>query len=93
MKLIFCTECHDVFRLFEKNRKCKCGKSYGRYVDSLNAQIHGKAIPLGILNSSFVYALRSQPEKGQGERFEAFVIPKDCPTVTNLTDFRKDKLQ
>lgn len=83
MKLIFCTNCHDVKRLLlEEDRKCICGESGGKYINSLEAIIYGKAIPLGFNNGSFVAALKNQPEYGQGERFEAFVIPKNCPTIT-----------
>ncbi len=38
------------------------------------------AKPIGILNSSLVAALDTQPLEGRGRRFEAFVIPVNCPT-------------
>ena len=83
MKLIFCPHCHDVRRLFPGSiTTCRCGKSSGRYLaDGLHAEIAGDAIPLGILNGSFAAAVRARPEEGRAERFEAFVIPRDCPTV------------
>lgn len=83
MKLIFCPECWDVVKLaVSAERKCECGKSYGRYKeDRLNAYIGGLAIPLGFANPSLVAALDEQPEKGPGRRFEAFVIEKNCPTI------------
>ena len=50
----------------------------------------GPSIPLGFANHSFLEAVKNQPKKHQGprtgERFEAFVIEKECPT------FRKVKL-
>jgi hypothetical protein len=45
------------------------------------AQIGGKAIPLGIANSSLAKAVRNRPETGQGFEFTAFVIPRECPTI------------
>lgn len=41
-------------------------------------------MPLGIANSSFIDALKNQPEEGMGKRFEAFVIPKQCPTLRKI---------
>lgn len=81
MKLIFCTECHDIVKLHSDPTACMCGKSGGRYVDDLNAEIYGKAVPLGIANGSFVRALENRPESGLGKRFDAFVIPHQCDTV------------
>jgi len=84
MKLIFCPDCQDVISLrqTENYRTCVCGRSGGRYINSLGAELTGKAIPVGFANSSFSDALNNQPENGQGELFVAFVIPKNCLTVT-----------
>jgi hypothetical protein len=57
-------------------------RSGGKYDDNLNATIRGDAIPLGFENRDFHRALASRPDEGQGERFEAFVIPHSCPTIT-----------
>lgn len=81
MKLIFCTECHDIVKLTHSKRVCSCSQSWGRYEDNINARIGGKAVPLGFANPSFVQALKSRPESGDGREFCAFVIPKVCPTV------------
>lgn len=75
MKLIFCPNCNDVIRLFDKKRHCKCRRSWGHYTDSVNAVIGGIAIPLGFANNSLVEALLNRPENGLGEPFNAFVIP------------------
>lgn len=80
MKLIFCPKCEDIVKCQKSGRTCQCGASGGRYIDNLNAVYWGEAIPLGLANSSFVTALRLQPENGLGSRFEAFVIPKTCLT-------------
>ncbi|MEM9947990.1 MAG: hypothetical protein AAF810_18280 [Cyanobacteria bacterium P01_D01_bin.36] len=50
--------------------------------DGVQARLWGDAIPLGIVNSSFAAAVRARPEEGAGERFKAFVIPVECPTVS-----------
>jgi hypothetical protein len=85
MKLFFCPICQDVLKCQKLNRTCHCGASGGRYTDNLSAVYWGKAIPLGFANSSFARALRNQPKTGLGEPFEAFVIPKRCPTFKHVT--------
>lgn len=82
MKLIYCPNCHDVVRLELNHRQCKCGKAYGHYLkDGLNGVISSKAIPLGFNNFSLIPALENRPASGMGEKFEAFVIPVECPTI------------
>ena len=68
-----------------EERFCVCGKSKGKYLDDLNAEYSGPAIPLGFYNTFFVNALKNQPKRVPGKEFEAFVIEKECPT------FRKKK--
>lgn len=82
MKLILCTECTDIVRLIQEKRTCRCGLSSGEYTDRLNAVYEGPCIPLGINNQSLVRAIINQPDLG--ERFDAFVIPKVCPTMKKL---------
>ena len=85
MKMIYCPKCHDVRKLQRKQVFCQCGESSGWYKqDGLNAVLAGMAIPIGFQNTSFVEALKNQPEEGTGAVFEAFVIPKECPTIERL---------
>ena len=85
MKLIFCPECYDIVKLTLEHRTCYCGDAWGYYEpDGFNATIGGGAIPLGILNDSFVRALKNRRPSGMGERFDAFVIPKRCETVKEM---------
>jgi hypothetical protein len=80
MKLILCKECGDIVKCLRYKRYCDCGASWGQYTDDLNAIYGGKALPLGFANSSLVSAVSNQPASGMGQVFEAFVIPKQCPT-------------
>jgi hypothetical protein len=80
MKLIYCPLCQDVVRLKFTTRFCSCKKSSGVYIDDLNAEIYGDAIPIGFQNSSFMKAIKSQREN-ESIKFEAFVIPKVCKTI------------
>lgn len=88
MKLILCNNCKDVVSLQVKTkRNCKCGLCHAQYEENgLDAWYEGPATPLGFANSSLVMALLKQPQEGMGESFEAFVIPKECPTFTKLTE-------
>jgi len=83
MKLIICKYCQDAFKLTYDKRRCDCGKSWGYYEeDGLHAVYGGEtAVPLGFDNNSLRVAVIDQPDEGLGKRFEAFVIPKVCPTM------------
>lgn len=84
MKLLFCPNCKDVFNLKQDVVKsCSCGQTSGKYNDNFQAEYTG-GVPVGFANRSFIDALNNQPAKGLGRRFEAFVIPKECPTFINL---------
>jgi len=91
MKLIYCRKCRDVIALRAdgEGRECLCGKSWGRYVDGINAEIEGPCIPLGFANWSFTKALANQPSKSPGEIFTAFVIEKRCSHITAKTKSRR----
>lgn len=83
MKLIFCKECYDIVLLRFEERTCGCGESSGKYMeDGLNATISGPCVPVGFANNSFLQAIKEQPAYGMGRRFEAFVIPAVCTTVS-----------
>lgn len=81
MKMIYCPTCHDVRKIGPERTACECGESWGWYMDELNAVYGGRAVPLGIDNVSLSRALREWPfDADIGMRFEAFVVPADCPT-------------
>lgn len=86
MKLIYCNKCGDVLSLRKESRTCFCGDSGGKYVDSLQAEIWGSAVPLGFLNGDFVEALANRPAGGLGVTFTAFVIPHSSLTVAVKTN-------
>lgn len=97
MKLILCNECSDVFSLKMEEKRCTCGKSHGRYVDNLNAEIGGPCTPLGFANWSFKRALQMQriedkhqvgmePSCCKGVEFDAFVIPAVATSVRRVDE-------
>lgn len=85
MKLLFCLECKDVFNLSFAVKKCSCLKTSGNYLpDGINAEYSGPCVPLGFANSSFIQAVRNQPERDWGKDFNAFVIQKQCDTMKRI---------
>lgn len=78
MKLLYCRRCFSVFSLGSETRSCPCGETKGRCITNLEAEYSGPGIPLEFAYDSFWLALRCQPENGAGEKFIAFVIPKEC---------------
>jgi len=82
MKLLYCKQCKDIFRLWETTKTCQCGSTGGHYKDDRDHAIcYGHAIPVGIRNDSFLQAITDQKEFGKGINFGAFVYPKNFPTI------------
>jgi hypothetical protein len=91
MKLILCPYCGDVFSLRFTMKSCGCGHSWGLYhKDGWHATIGRHAIPVGFINTSFRNAVLNQPQTGEGERFTAFVIPKECESI-EVSDSDEEK--
>ena len=58
MKLVFCKECQDIFKLDFETRYCKCGKSSGKYLNTIDAVYSGEfAVPIGINNRQLANAV------------------------------------
>lgn len=91
MKLLFCKECQDVFKLTTKRvRKCACGKTRGKYEkDGLHAWYSGPCVPLGLANSSLVSAMQkmaNDPDADWGKDFKAFVVPPVSDTFVRRVE-------
>ena len=77
--------CNAVISLSGTVKKCPCGKCGGKYLeDDMNAVYWGPCLPLGFANTSFIAAIRNQPERDWGKDFTAFVIQKECPTMKRI---------
>ena len=89
MKLLYCNECGDVFSLRYEWKTCSCGLSLGKYTNELDGVYLGPCTTLGFANASFVGAIKKQPKKyqgpGTGERFEAFIIEKNCRYIAHMS--------
>jgi hypothetical protein len=86
MKLIFCKNCQDVRKLLlNKIIICSCGKCGGKYTDINNAIYWGEyCVLLGFNNHDFAKQIKYIPEQGLGNRFEAFFIPKNVPSIRKI---------
>jgi len=57
MKLLFCTNCGDLFKITTKEmRACKCGKAWGQYAPNGWHAVYGgsKAVPLLLSNHEII---------------------------------------
>lgn len=87
MKLLFCDECFDVFKLAMEVRSCHCGRCRGRYLeDGHHAETNGKGINIALDNRELLPACSEQilnPSKGYSEKkyhFTAWVRGHDGPS-------------
>lgn len=81
MKLLFCTECTDLVRLFGGPlRPCKCGQSSGRYLDERRVEISGPSVVLGVDNTGFEAAYRRWQEEDSATTATHF-LPSGSPNV------------
>jgi len=91
MKLLLCLDCLDVFNLKTKEKVCSCGKTKGRYVDKLNAEIEGNCEPIGFSNTSLSVAINLQNINNkenisrEGIEFTAFIIPSSAKSIKRKT--------
>ena len=84
MKLIWCSVCHDIVKLGMNKRTCQRGRSAGRYIDNIVAEIQGDAVPFGVNNTSFAEALSQYPTSKKGTNFIAWVIAKNARHVVRI---------
>jgi len=60
LKLLYCGHCGDVIRLFPEKRYCRCGKSWGQYLEDNATTVQTyPSLSLGIANPDFQLALKT----------------------------------
>jgi hypothetical protein len=60
VKLLYCAHCGDILRLFREKRSCRCGKSWGHYLDDGATTVQTwPGMSLGIANPDFTRAERA----------------------------------
>jgi hypothetical protein len=64
---MYCGHCHDVVKLFPEKRTCRCGKSWGRYLDDNSTTVQTwPGLSIGIANPDFnqsIAAFNEDPER------------------------------
>ena len=66
MKLLFCPDCWDLFKLTLKLRSCACGKVKGKYLNVKEAVSNGQGVSLGLDNLRLVQGIRKLATIEQG---------------------------
>jgi hypothetical protein len=80
----------DVFNLTMTEKTCSCGKSSGKYIDNLNAEIKGNCKGIGFANNKFkiAYHLQKIEDDAQsccdGVEFTAFFIPESAKSIRRV---------
>jgi hypothetical protein len=63
MKLMYCAHCGDIVRLFPQRRTCKCGKSWGQYLEDDSTTVQTwPSLSIGVANPDFAAAQRAFAE-------------------------------
>ena len=80
MKLLFCEDCYDVFKLDpDELRSCKCGRVRGKYNSDCHTSVsNGKGRSLAIGNGSLMNALCGR------KQFEYFSESRQARLTTFL---------
>jgi hypothetical protein len=59
LKLLYCGYCGDIVRLFPEKRSCRCGKSWGHYLEDNTTTVQTyPGLSLGMANPDFQAALK-----------------------------------
>ena len=60
---MYCAHCRDIVRLFPERRSCKCGKSWGHYLEDGSTTVQTwPSLSIGIANPDFTSAERAFAE-------------------------------
>ena len=98
MKALYCKKCKYLFNLDFKTKKCKCGKTKGKYINWHSAIYTGKdAVPLGIENPSFQKAI-NDIDKYKDEDFKGMTYVHShfvsyTMVQSDLTFFKVENLE
>jgi hypothetical protein len=87
LKLLYCGHCGDVVRLYPEKRYCRCGKSWGHYLEDGATTVQTyPGLSLGIANPDFEMALKAFVENPESfspiMAMRCWVNPASEPDVT-----------
>ncbi len=83
MKLLYCPDCGDLFRLWiaPQARSCACGKTCGRYVDGLKAAHNGNGIALILASNDLLAGVSAATGKTPAGRLNSLAYQIRCGTA------------
>lgn len=81
MYMLLCKHCSEVISLSHNTKKCSCGSTEGKYINDVEAEYSGPAIPFELDNKTFIAAAAEFDKVGEGMGFVGFVIGSDCKTL------------
>ena len=83
MKLLHCRECHDVVGLLMgTERRCRCRKSAGLYIDAMRAEYSG---PADILLMNSFELMAASP----GQIYSWWVAPATAKNIKQVSQPRR----
>lgn len=87
MKLLYCGHCGDVVKLFPERRSCKCGRSWGEYLEDNSTTVQTNyTLSLGLANPDFNAAvnayLQNRKHFSPELAIRAWINPDSEPDVT-----------
>jgi len=66
VKFVNCIKCHDILKLQDDWRFCKCRKAAGRYLkDGKSAEVYGAGRIIGIDNKDYAKSLKDHEFRGE----------------------------
>lgn len=87
MKLLFCRNCHDMFKLASFTKYCNCRQSSGKYLeDGDNIEIQGSCEVVGITNISLVRGLKKLDAENNalGPDLTAFFFNRNYHKISRI---------
>ena len=85
LRLLLCIGCKDIFRVFETERKCKCGAISGTMSDGRVLYTGGeKCIPITFDGTSLTKAICGDSETRDGYEFKCYVAPVNTKDFQSL---------
>ncbi len=91
MKLLFCLECHDLFKLQFTRRSCKCGKVIGWYKNNSEAIVNGEGLSLAIDNHDLAKIIINNLPIKDNHYITCWVRPHEGELNPNTKIEKKDK--
>ncbi len=92
MKLLFCKQCNDVFRLKSKVSVCDCGETFGKYNedgDTATVSSSPRTAVVGIYNTFWRDVIYSRPV-AEGK---IFVFDEDYHKLTYVDSVEDERLR